>query len=265
MTATAAARKITKRSDAQRALDPIDILSIANDNSLEGAWRAFAGRLKAAGFESCGFMIADRHVEAPLGHPDTKLFGAVVSESYLRAARENRALQAKARPYRLIRRAARPVTYLSEADLAGATPTERAIAAEVNSAFGLKGWALAPVHDGARRLLTLGWWERSSQEAARALWNAEGRSFVLAATYFCESIRPLIEAEADARAPRLSPRELECLLWAGAGKTTMEIADLLSVADGTVEEYFSRAAKKLGAATRAQACVKAVLLGLIRP
>ncbi|MBB5517808.1 helix-turn-helix transcriptional regulator [Amphiplicatus metriothermophilus] len=263
MTATAAARKTSKRSDAQRALDPIDILSIANDNSLDGAWRAFSGRLKAAGFESCGFMIADRDVDAPLGHPDTKLFGVVVSESYLKAARENRALQARARPYRLIRRAARPVTYLREADLAGASPAERALAAEVNSAFGLKGWALAPVHDGARRLFALGWWERTSQADARALWAAEGRSFVLAATYFCESIRALVAAEADA--PRLSPREMECLLWAGAGKTTMEIADLLGVADGTVEEYFSRAAKKLGAATRAQACVKAVLRGLIRP
>ena len=114
-------------------------------------------------------------------------------------------------------------------------------------------------------MFTLGWWDLVSQKQARALWQAEGRSFALAASYFCESIRALVDKELGESAPALSPRETECLLWAGAGKTTMEIADILGVADGTVEEYFNRAAKKLGATTRAQACVKAILRGLIRP
>ena len=260
-----AARSI-HRSVAGSALDPLDVIAIANDNTLEGAWRAFDARLKKAGFSSCGFLISDRDADAPLGHPNSALFGTVVSADYLNAARANKALQAKARPYRMIRRTPRPVTFVREEDVAGASPAEKALAEEVNRTFGLEAWALAPTHqnDGGR-IFTLGWWDLSSQKEARALWEAEGRSFVLAASYFSESIRTLVDRELGESAPALSPREIECLLWAGAGKTTMEIADILGVADGTVEEYFNRASKKLGAATRAQACVKAILHGLIRP
>lgn len=260
------ANAASRRSAAQRALDPFEIMSIANDNTLDGAWSAFDARLKSAGFQSCGFLISDRAVAAPLGAPGSTLLGSVVSEAYLAAACENTALQAKARPYRAIRASARPVAYMSEADLAGSSPSEKALAREVNRTFGLEAWALAPVHEEqGRRMFTLGWWDLENQARARALWEAEGRTFALAATYFCESVRRLVdEAYAD-EAPALSAREVECLLWAGAGKTTMEIADILGVADGTVEEYFARASKKLGAATRAQACVKAVLRGLIHP
>lgn len=263
MTAT---KRMTRQSAAQLALDPLEIVTIANDNSLAGSWAAFDSRLKRAGFASCGFLISDRSIDAPLGHPDSTLFGSVVSEEYLKAARDNKALQAKARPYKMIRRSPKPVTYMSEADVAHASPAEKALAAEVNAAFGLEAWALVPVHQNeGGRMFTLGWWDLVSQKQARALWQAEGRSFALAASYFCESIRALVDKELGESAPALSPRETECLLWAGAGKTTMEIADILGVADGTVEEYFNRAAKKLGATTRAQACVKAILRGLIRP
>ncbi|MEE2690071.1 MAG: LuxR C-terminal-related transcriptional regulator [Pseudomonadota bacterium] len=260
------ANRLLRKSAAQLALDPLEIVSLANDNTLDGAWRSFDKRLKKAGFPSCGFLVSDRSVEAPLSHSQSRLFGSVVSEEYLSAARENKALQAKARPYRMIRRSARPVTYMSEADVANGSPAERALAQEVNRTFGLQAWALVPVHASeGGRMFTLGWWDLHSQKNARALWEAEGRTFALAANYFCESIRTLVDSELGPDAPTLSPREIECLLWAGAGKTTMEIADILGVADGTVEEYFNRASNKLGATTRAQACVKAVLRGLIRP
>ena len=61
----------------------------------------------------------------------------------------------------------------------------------------------------------------------------------------------------------LSPRQKDCLAWVGAGKSTKEIGDLLSIADSTVNEYLKDAAQKLGATNRSQSVARALLLGLI--
>ncbi|WP_262691148.1 LuxR family transcriptional regulator [Kordiimonas aestuarii] len=57
----------------------------------------------------------------------------------------------------------------------------------------------------------------------------------------------------------LSPRELECLKWASAGKTDWEISSLLSIAERTVHAHIENAKRKLGVHTRLQAVVKAFL------
>ena len=250
----------------RRMLDPGEIITNGAQSSLAESWDWFSGRLASAGFESCGFLISRQDADSPLSDHRSRLFGNVVSTDYLNFVRANPDKQAQARPYRRLRTSRTPVTYLSDADLKEATPSERALAAEINDAFGIKGWALFPVQSPEKnRVTTIGWWDLHDQKEARRLWAAEGSSFILAATYFCESVRTLIDQEDPAPSAALSNREIECLLWAGAGKTTGEIAGILNVADGTVEEYFKRAAKKLGASTRAQACVRAILAGIIRP
>lgn len=262
----ASARRGNQLSAARRALDPGTIISGAPQTTLDESWQWFSDRLTHAGFESCGFLISNSSAQSPLSDSRSRLFGEVVSPDYLRFVQEHPEKQAQARPYRKLRTSRAPVTYLEDADLAQSTPNERALAAEVNREFNIKGWALFPVHAPEKhQITTIGWWNLTSQKEARALWAAEGNTFTLATTYFCESIKGLIDKENAAQIPALSNREIECLLWAGAGKTTGEIAGILSVADGTVEEYFKRAAKKLGATTRAQACVRAILAGIIHP
>ena len=66
-------------------------------------------------------------------------------------------------------------------------------------------------------------------------------------------------------APRLSPREREVLLWTAKGKTGWEIAQILHLAERTVTFHIENAKIKLGAASRTQAVVTALSLGLIRP
>lgn len=61
----------------------------------------------------------------------------------------------------------------------------------------------------------------------------------------------------------LSQRELECLRWSAAGKTSEEIAIILGVAHETVRIYFKRALRKLNASTRAQAVAIAYGSGLL--
>ena len=55
----------------------------------------------------------------------------------------------------------------------------------------------------------------------------------------------------------LSPRERECLLWAGEGKTAWETAVILGLSEHTVRCYLESARHKLGAANNTHAVNKA--------
>lgn len=67
------------------------------------------------------------------------------------------------------------------------------------------------------------------------------------------------------RIGRLSPRERDCLSWISVGMTTQAVADRMGLSDHTVNAYTRHAVRKLGAATRAQACVRAYILDAIHP
>lgn len=69
--------------------------------------------------------------------------------------------------------------------------------------------------------------------------------------------------EADRQGALVSPRERECLLWSARGKTSFEIATILSLSEHTVNHYLTNATGKLDAANRAHAIVKAIRLGVI--
>ena len=63
----------------------------------------------------------------------------------------------------------------------------------------------------------------------------------------------------------VSKREKECLTWAALGYSTKQISARLKLSDATVAEYLASAARKLGAANRAQAVARALLLNLVQP
>jgi DNA-binding response OmpR family regulator len=63
----------------------------------------------------------------------------------------------------------------------------------------------------------------------------------------------------------LVQRELETLTWAGRGKTSAEIAEILGLSKRTVDFHIERARGKLGVATRMQAVMKATSGQLIQP
>ena len=62
----------------------------------------------------------------------------------------------------------------------------------------------------------------------------------------------------------LTERELDCLNWTAAGKTSAEIADILGLSEHTVNHYLNRAAKKLDTVNRTQAVARALRIGLIK-
>ncbi len=66
-------------------------------------------------------------------------------------------------------------------------------------------------------------------------------------------IDPELAAEAWTEADPLTDRERQVLRHAGEGRSGAEIADLLSLSEGTVRNYLSEAISKLGAANRTEA------------
>lgn len=61
----------------------------------------------------------------------------------------------------------------------------------------------------------------------------------------------------------LTDREVECLSWTAAGKTSLEIAEILGLSEHTVNHYLNQVTRKLEAVNRTQAVVKAIRRGLI--
>ena len=67
----------------------------------------------------------------------------------------------------------------------------------------------------------------------------------------------------DQQAPSVTRRELECLKWGAAGKSSWEIAQILRCSESTVNFHFSNIRRKFDATSRQQAVVKAIKLGMI--
>lgn len=65
--------------------------------------------------------------------------------------------------------------------------------------------------------------------------------------------------------PGLSAREIEVLTWVAQGKTSEEIAVILSLTKRTVDFHTDNARAKLGVATRIQAVVQAITRKIIAP
>ena len=68
---------------------------------------------------------------------------------------------------------------------------------------------------------------------------------------------------AAAAQPKLSPREIECLQWAAAGKSDADIATLVGISPATAHFHIERAKKRLGVKTRVEAVAAGVLHGVV--
>jgi len=63
--------------------------------------------------------------------------------------------------------------------------------------------------------------------------------------------------------PDLTCREVEVLKWTADGKSSCEIADLLSISENTVNFHIKNSVVKLRTANRTAAVVRAAMLGLL--
>lgn len=71
------------------------------------------------------------------------------------------------------------------------------------------------------------------------------------------------EPQSGYEPPALTPRELDCLLWAAEGKTEWETAGILGIAQATVASHIGSARRKLNADNKVHLVTKALRLGVI--
>jgi DNA-binding CsgD family transcriptional regulator len=71
------------------------------------------------------------------------------------------------------------------------------------------------------------------------------------------------EARTGRNLDAITSRQLECLRWAGEGKSASDIGVILGISARTVEGHIARTCALLGVRTRIQAVVLAKDLGLL--
>lgn len=80
----------------------------------------------------------------------------------------------------------------------------------------------------------------------------------------CKTVHEaMLRIEAPTAGAALTEREREVLRWAAVGKTTTEVARILTVSENTIKFHIKNATQKLGTANKTAAVVKAVLMGLL--
>lgn len=65
--------------------------------------------------------------------------------------------------------------------------------------------------------------------------------------------------------PLLAPRQVECLKWVQAGKSSFAIGAILGISPRTVDDYIEQACIRLGVRSRVQAVSLAIKLGMLSP
>lgn len=155
-----------------------------------------------------------------------------------------------------LRHSTNPFTYDADRTNRRRIDGKAAIAANLFEKHGLSRGAYFPAHNsaGLRGALAFG----GMREALNPLEMAELNA--LANHIFTE----VIELRAGRRQNvSLSRREIECLSWASAGKTSVEMSEILGLSEYTVNHYLNRATRKLDAVNRVQAVAKAIRAGLL--
>lgn len=133
-------------------------------------------------------------------------------------------------------------------------------------AHGLGSGVSIPIYGAAgERAIFTAATAQTPEESAELEARMVGEIY-LTALYFHQAIQQLdMQWVASRSAGKLSPREIESLLWAARGKTAWEIGLILKISEHTVTFHINNAKRKLGAVNRHQAIAAAISTGLISP
>ncbi|WP_068313122.1 LuxR family transcriptional regulator [Polycladidibacter hongkongensis] len=125
--------------------------------------------------------------------------------------------------------------------------------------FGMHDGVCVPIHgqQGFQGILMFAGAEARLNEREISVLHLVG-------IYACSRLRELSGSGVSRPRHRLTPRELECLKWSAAGKTSWEISQILTISQHTADWYLASAARKLHAANRTHAVAEGFRLGLIR-
>jgi DNA-binding CsgD family transcriptional regulator len=129
---------------------------------------------------------------------------------------------------------------------------------ELFSRFGIIRGAYFPVHDvsGIRGAVSL-------TGSAAVFTHQQMMELMYISIHLFQRLAEIRNLEVRP-ADMLTEREIDCLNWTAAGKTSAEIAEILGLSEHTINHYLNRAAKKMNTVNRTQAVAKALRMGLIK-
>lgn len=134
------------------------------------------------------------------------------------------------------------------------------IMAELLDACGFAAGVSIPIHGPGNTIGTLVMLSAKRDIPPGMLDETVRDAFPLAIA-LARGVRSLGEAGGEPRL--LSAREIECLSWVAAGKTSWEIAKIVGITPRTVEFHVRNCTQKLGCTSRCQAVSRATRLGLL--
>jgi LuxR family quorum-sensing transcriptional regulator LasR len=135
---------------------------------------------------------------------------------------------------------------------------------EEAAGFGLRAGVTLPMHgpNGIAGMLSLASDRPQSSRNLKeiihflpALTLLRDVAFERGRTFFADKI--------ESERPRLTKRELECLKWLVAGKSSWDIAQILKISVATVDFHIKNLRIKLDASSRRIIAIKAIQLGLV--
>ncbi|ANT54600.1 helix-turn-helix transcriptional regulator [Mesorhizobium amorphae] len=141
---------------------------------------------------------------------------------------------------------------------ASTTEDERRVFDEA-ATFGLRSGISVPLHGPGGRFAIMSF----AQASDREFQNRTITYLQFAALHFHLRVAKFASSNGSGEAPDLSPREKECILWTARGKSSWEMGKILGISDNTVNFHIKNVMRKLNAASRTVAAIKAVNLGII--
>ncbi|WP_245266208.1 LuxR family transcriptional regulator [Mesorhizobium sp. L103C119B0] len=140
----------------------------------------------------------------------------------------------------------------------GTTEDERRVFDEA-ATFGLRSGISVPLHGphGSFAIMSF------AQPWNREFQNRTVTYLQLAAFHFHLRVAKFKSSSGFQEVPKLSPREIECILWAARGKSSWEIGKILGISVNTANFHIKNVMQKLNVASRTVAAIKAVHLGII--
>lgn len=135
---------------------------------------------------------------------------------------------------------------------------------EEAASFGLHHGVTLPMRglDGEVGMLTCVRDETSSRSSIEDLNHNLGKLTLLRDVAF-DAIFSHVKPEAVEQPPPLTARELDCLQWIAAGKTTWEVGRILNISEAGVNFHVHNLRTKFGVSRRHDVVIKAIRMGLI--
>ena len=130
--------------------------------------------------------------------------------------------------------------------------------------FGLRSGISFPMHGTLNELGMLSFVADDQQHAAHGGHLAALSALSLLRDYTLESAQKFVQRTFNPAAQvKLTGSELECLKWVAAGKTSWEVARILSRSEATINFHLANIKRKFDVQTRQQAVVRAIRMGIL--